>query len=169
MTIRQGQTNWFNKGPLENNPSNPGNPRNHSKNPKKPMQPQNNKNNSKATPIEIEVNTNKMSNTDYDVQYFTDNEASSDNKPVLATWYSPDNSDSDNIDRNYEDNDHGDKTKLESLKVPNTTSDDDEDKKDDKEKTKREIKKYYHWLRISRRNLRATVIAIVIATVIARI
>ena len=57
MIIRRIKTNWFNKGPLENNTSNPSDPRNsrnHNENPKKTIQPQCKTKNSKKPQLEIE-------------------------------------------------------------------------------------------------------------------
>ena len=89
------------------------------------MQLQSNTKNSKKTQIKIEENNNKISNTNYDIQSFINNEEpSGDNKvPSLITPYNTDDSDSDNGDSdddnndndNDNDNDNKGKTKQELL------------------------------------------------------
>ena len=69
-TIRRGQLDRFIKGPSENNHSNHSK---HNNNLEEPTQIQSNTKNQKKSRIEIELNNNKINNTNYDIQSFTNN------------------------------------------------------------------------------------------------
>ena len=119
-TIRQGIVESLNTGPLVNSPSN------HSKNSTQLMQTMSNQKKPNSTPmitpktkqIEIETNNNKISNTNYNVEYFTaEGDAASigDSVPLLAIGYN----DTNNIDNDNDCNDNKrGKTMPELLKYP---------------------------------------------------
>ena len=81
------------------------------------MQPHSNIKNPKATLMKVETHNNKINNTNYNVQSFTENEASSDNKPALARDTVKTIVTVTTVYRDFQDNDQGDKTKLEALIV----------------------------------------------------
>ena len=140
----------LNKGSLMNSPSNPSN---HKENSMQPMQTLNNTKNSNSKPlirpmtkqIKIETNNNKIRNSNYNVQSFTNKEKESsrgDSLPALATHYRETN----NIDSDDDENNNKGKRTPELLEYPkdnpNTTSDNDEDSKEHKGKKEEKEAEY---------------------------